>query len=157
MRGRSLLYVTRSSTGGRIVLVRSAGIAFAEWRPFLGSLVLAGLGGALLAVVLSYYALELVIWILYARAGQAATGTGALLQDLGVQAILLPTYLVLVVLLGSTDLLEWGEIAVASLVSGPLLSRARRERPLWLLAVLTPLAALAMLANVIRLDGASVL
>lgn len=115
-----------------------------------------------LACVLSYYALELVIWIRYARAGQTATGTGSLLQDLGVQAILLPTFLILVVLLGSTDLLEWGEIAVASLVSGPLVSgplvsRARRERPLWLLAVLTPLAAVAMLANVIRLDGASVL
>jgi signal transduction histidine kinase len=55
VRGRSLLYVTRSTTVGRIVLVRSAGIAFAEWRPFLGSLVLAGLGGALLAVVLSYF------------------------------------------------------------------------------------------------------
>jgi two-component system OmpR family sensor kinase len=52
--GRSVLYVERSTAGGRIVLVRSAKIAFAEWRPFLGSLVLAGLGGALLAVLLSF-------------------------------------------------------------------------------------------------------
>jgi signal transduction histidine kinase len=54
VRGRSLLYVERTTPGGRIVLVRSAAIAFAEWRPFLGSLVLAGLGGALLAVLLSF-------------------------------------------------------------------------------------------------------
>jgi two-component system sensor histidine kinase BaeS len=36
------------------VLIRPAKIAFAEWRPFIGSLVLAGLGGALLAVALSF-------------------------------------------------------------------------------------------------------
>jgi two-component system, OmpR family, sensor kinase len=52
--GRDFLYATRPTASGRIVLVRSAHIAFAEWRPFLGSLILAGLGGALLAVVLSY-------------------------------------------------------------------------------------------------------
>jgi signal transduction histidine kinase len=39
---------------GRIVLVRPAGVAFAEWRPFIGSLLLAGLGGMLLAVGLSF-------------------------------------------------------------------------------------------------------
>ena len=43
----SLLYAARDSAAGRIVLVRSANLAFAEWRPFLGSLILAGLGGAL--------------------------------------------------------------------------------------------------------------
>ncbi len=52
--GRSLLYVARSTANGRIVLVRSAALAFAEWRPFLTSLVLAGLGGAALAAVLAY-------------------------------------------------------------------------------------------------------
>lgn len=52
--GHDLLYAARSTLAGRIVLVRSARLAFAEWRPFLSSLVLAGLGGALLAVVLSY-------------------------------------------------------------------------------------------------------
>ena len=51
---RKLLYAARTTRAGRIVLVRSAGLAFAEWRPFLASLVLAGLGGAALAVVLSY-------------------------------------------------------------------------------------------------------
>jgi signal transduction histidine kinase len=54
VRGRSLLYVERQIADGRIVLIRSAAVAFAEWRPFLVSLVLAGLGGALLAVLLSY-------------------------------------------------------------------------------------------------------
>ena len=52
--GRDFLYVARSTAAGRIVLVRSAKLAFSEWRPFLGSLVLAGLGGAALALALSY-------------------------------------------------------------------------------------------------------
>ncbi len=52
--GASLLYVIRPSIDGRIVLIRSAAIAFAEWRPFLISLVLAGAGGALLAALLAF-------------------------------------------------------------------------------------------------------
>jgi signal transduction histidine kinase len=52
--GRSLLYAARTTRNGRIVLVRSAGLAFAEWRPFLGSLVLAGLGGAAVAALLAF-------------------------------------------------------------------------------------------------------
>jgi signal transduction histidine kinase len=51
---RQLLFVARVTPRGRIVLVRNAALAFADWRPFLTSLVLAGLGGALLALVLSY-------------------------------------------------------------------------------------------------------
>jgi signal transduction histidine kinase len=53
VRGRSVLYAARATANGRIVLIRAARLAFAEWRPFLGSLVLAGIGGAVLAVVLS--------------------------------------------------------------------------------------------------------
>jgi signal transduction histidine kinase len=52
--GRSLVYASRPTAEGRIVLVRPAGVAFAEWRPFIGSLLLAGLGGTLLAVALSF-------------------------------------------------------------------------------------------------------
>jgi two-component system OmpR family sensor kinase len=52
--GRSVLYAARTSAAGRIVLVRPARLAFAEWRPFLVSLALAGLGGVLLAALLSY-------------------------------------------------------------------------------------------------------
>jgi len=52
--GRSLLYVARTTGNGRIVLVRPAALAFAEWRPFLTSLALAGLGGAALAAILAY-------------------------------------------------------------------------------------------------------
>jgi two-component system, OmpR family, sensor kinase len=52
--GRSLLYAARETPTGRIVLVRPARLAFAEWRPFLVSLALAGLGGVVLAVLLSY-------------------------------------------------------------------------------------------------------
>jgi signal transduction histidine kinase len=52
--GRSLQYASRPSPTGRIVLVRSAAVAFSEWRPFIGSLLLAGLGGTLLAVALSF-------------------------------------------------------------------------------------------------------
>ncbi len=113
-----------------------------ESRIFLGAL----------ACVLAYYALEIVIWVLYARAGQAAAGTGSLLGGSGRSGVLLPTFLVLVVLLGSTDLLEWGEIAVQSFVV-----RAKRRRPPRLLMILTPLAAVAMIANVVRLDGINVL
>jgi two-component system sensor histidine kinase BaeS len=52
--GRSLLYAARTTATGRVILVRPARLAFAEWRPFLVSLGLAALGGALLAVMLSY-------------------------------------------------------------------------------------------------------
>jgi two-component system, OmpR family, sensor kinase len=54
VRGRGVLYVARVTAAGRIVLVRSAKLAFSEWRPFLWSLLLAGLGGALLAAICSY-------------------------------------------------------------------------------------------------------
>jgi two-component system sensor histidine kinase BaeS len=52
--GKSMLYVERQTPAGRVVLIRSAALAFKEWRPFLGSLILAGVGGVLLALVLSY-------------------------------------------------------------------------------------------------------
>jgi two-component system, OmpR family, sensor kinase len=51
---RSLLYAARTTLTGRVVLIRAARLAFAEWRPFLSSLVLAGLGGAALAAFLSF-------------------------------------------------------------------------------------------------------
>jgi two-component system sensor histidine kinase BaeS len=46
--------VSRSTALGRVVLIRSARLAFAEWRPFLSSLIIAGLGGAALAALLSF-------------------------------------------------------------------------------------------------------
>ncbi len=52
--GRDLLYVARTTARGRVVLIRGARLAFAEWRPFLFSLVIAGLGGAALAALLSF-------------------------------------------------------------------------------------------------------
>lgn len=52
--GRALMYAARTSYRGRVVLLRSARLAFAEWRPFLVSLVLAGLGGAVLAALLAW-------------------------------------------------------------------------------------------------------
>ncbi len=54
VRGRSLIYAARQTANGRVVLIRSARLAFAEWRPFLFSLVLAGVGGAALATLLSW-------------------------------------------------------------------------------------------------------
>lgn len=51
---RPLIYVARTTASGRVVLVRTAGLAFSEWRPFLDSLALAGLGGALVAALLAY-------------------------------------------------------------------------------------------------------
>jgi signal transduction histidine kinase len=52
--GRPLLYVARTTPRGRVVLIRSARLAFAEWRPFLASLVIAGLGGAAVAALLAF-------------------------------------------------------------------------------------------------------
>jgi signal transduction histidine kinase len=52
--GRPLIYAAAPTATGEIVLIRSAGIAFSEWRPFIGSFLLAGLGGVLLAAVLSF-------------------------------------------------------------------------------------------------------
>jgi signal transduction histidine kinase len=52
--GRSLIYAARETPNGRVVLLRGARLAFAEWRPFLVSLVLAGLGGAALATLLAW-------------------------------------------------------------------------------------------------------
>jgi two-component system, OmpR family, sensor kinase len=52
--GRPLIYAARTTAAGRVVLIRGAHLAFAEWRPFLVSLALAGLGGAILAAVLSW-------------------------------------------------------------------------------------------------------
>jgi two-component system, OmpR family, sensor kinase len=54
VRARRLLYVARTSATGRVVLIRPANLPFSEWRPFLGSLVLAGLGAALVALALSF-------------------------------------------------------------------------------------------------------
>jgi signal transduction histidine kinase len=52
--GHALIYAERSGAAGRVIVIRSAHLAFAEWRPFLSAVVFAGLGGALLAVALSY-------------------------------------------------------------------------------------------------------
>ena len=105
-------------------------------------------GGA--TAVGAYYALELAIWGAYAGVGQAAAGTGFLLDALGIQTMLLPLLLILVVLLFSTDLLEWGEIMVRCTAA-----RLRRARP-GLFVVLTPLAAAAVVANALRLGPGAV-
>lgn len=51
---RSFIYAARQTANGRVVLLRGSRLAFAEWRPFLFSLVLAGLGGGALATLLSW-------------------------------------------------------------------------------------------------------
>jgi signal transduction histidine kinase len=51
--GRSLLYVSRPTYDGEIVLVRPAALAFGDWRPFLLGLLIAGAGGLALALVMS--------------------------------------------------------------------------------------------------------
>jgi two-component system sensor histidine kinase BaeS len=52
--GHPLIYAARSGPSGRVIVIRSAHLAFAEWRPFLSAVVFAGLGAALLALALSY-------------------------------------------------------------------------------------------------------
>lgn len=72
--GTTLLYAARSTPSGGIVLVRPAGLAFAEWRPFLWSLLVAGAGGAMIAAIAS--------WLLARRLtgpiGELAEATGRL-------------------------------------------------------------------------------
>ncbi len=97
-----------------------------------------------LAVVVAYYALEFAAWGSYAGTGHAATGTGFLLDDLSFQAVLLPLFLTLVILLGSTDWLDWGE-HIAS--RGTLWVKLHHPR---LLPVLVPLTACLVMANVLR-------
>jgi len=47
-----LLYAARTTaSGGRIVVVRRSGLSAGDWRPFVVSLVLAGLGGAVVATL----------------------------------------------------------------------------------------------------------
>ncbi len=55
IKGRDILFVERVTPSGQVVVVRPAAFSFSEWRPFLGSLLLAGLGGALVAAVLSFF------------------------------------------------------------------------------------------------------
>lgn len=53
VRGHHVVYASRPLGAGRIVLVRPAGVAADDWRPFVSSLLLAGIGGALLAGLLA--------------------------------------------------------------------------------------------------------
>jgi len=55
IRGRDILFVERVTPAGQVVVIRPAAFSFSEWRPFLGSLLLAGLGGALVAALLSFF------------------------------------------------------------------------------------------------------
>ncbi len=52
--GSTLLYAARGTANGEVVLVRPDRLAFAEWRPFLSLLLLAGAGGALIAGIVSW-------------------------------------------------------------------------------------------------------
>lgn len=131
--------VARRRAGGG-----SGGRPDARWRG-------RALAGAL-AVIAVYYALELAIWGAYAGAGQARTGTGFLLDDLGVQSVLLPPFLTLLLLRYSTDLLEWGEITARSI---PVY--ARRFRLSRSFMIVTPLVAVAMIVNVLRADRSQAL
>ncbi len=97
-----------------------------------------------LAVVVAYYVLEFVVWGSYAQANQTARGTGFLVDDLSFQAVLLPVFLTLVVLLGSTDLLGWGELIVARV---PFWTGHSRS---WIFLILTPLTACLVIANALR-------
>ena len=97
-----------------------------------------------LAAVVAYYALEFVVWGSYAQAGQTARGTGFLLDDLSFQAVLLPVFLTLVVLLGSTDLLGWGELIAARVPARATPSHS------WIFLILTPLAACLVIANALH-------
>lgn len=108
-------------------------------------------GGGLLGslvIVLGYYGLELVNWGSLALSSQIALANRFLLGDLGTQVITLAGLLILVLLLGSTDILEWGEILVAA-----GWHRLKLERSPWRLWAITLLAALTTIAKVLILVG----
>lgn len=109
----------------------------ARLRPWVIPAATAAAGGA-------YYLLEVGVWVAYVLAGQSSAGTGYLVDDLGVQTMLLPVVLTVVVLLYSTDLLDWGEITAWRITYLVKHRSPRRFR------VLTPLAALAVVGNVLR-------
>jgi two-component system sensor histidine kinase BaeS len=50
-----LLYVARDTRAGRIAVVRGEELVAADWKPFVSSLLIAGLGGALVASLLSVF------------------------------------------------------------------------------------------------------
>jgi hypothetical protein len=100
------------------------------------------------SIVVTYYVLEVGISVAYAGAGMQ--GIGGLRGDLAVQTVLLLEALTLVALLGSTDLLEWGELVAVAVVR----KISPAERP-HVFVVLTPLVALVMIANVLHRDGYS--
>jgi signal transduction histidine kinase len=51
--GRPFIFVSRRTESDLVVFIRSNRLSFAEWRPFLVSLAVAGLGGMLLAALLA--------------------------------------------------------------------------------------------------------
>jgi hypothetical protein len=108
----------------------------------------AGMGAALLL----YYGLQYGIWLAYARAGLADTGTGFLLQTFSVQSLFLPYFLTILLLLASTDLLAWGEALAETVV----FLAWQRKAP-WLLLILAPPLALFTIGRVLVVDGRGVL
>jgi hypothetical protein len=101
------------------------------------------------AIVVAYYTLEFAVWGSYAGAGQTTAGTAYLRDDLSFQAVLLPIFLTLILLMGSTDLLGWGQVTAqwATRQLNEWLSKRVHVRVLW---VVTPLVGLAMVADVVQ-------
>lgn len=76
----ALIYVARQTAAGRIILVRRAALRFADWRPFLLALLIAGAGGAVLAALLALVLsrrLTRPIAALARATGRVAAGEGA--------------------------------------------------------------------------------
>lgn len=53
--GRDVLFAVADTPDGPIVLARPARLGVADWRPFAGTLILSGMGGAAVAAVVSLY------------------------------------------------------------------------------------------------------
>lgn len=104
-----------------------------------------------LVLLLGYYGLELALWLTTALSHQVGAGNSVLLTDLGTQTVTLTTLLIVVLLLGSTDILEWGEMAVAS---GMRVLKFTGSN--WFLWIILFMAALATIVKVWNAEGSGV-
>jgi hypothetical protein len=109
------------------------------------------------ALMLLYEAAVLADWLVYRRAG-LPVGAGIITEALTGQLFTVTLLLAVVIFWSSTGLIEWGELGGRTLVK--LVTKVQGERmgarP-WLLLIVTGVAAVGVMFDVMRVFGASAL